>query len=73
MYDCLVAYYDTAEVRRWITPVNSEGMYSLFIPAADRFELRVERENGYADLRRPLPAPPAGAASWQVDLVLSPK
>lgn len=73
VYDCLVAYYDTAGVRRWVTPVNSDGAYSLFIPAAARFELRVERENGYADLRRPVQAPPEGVAAWEVDLVLDPK
>ncbi len=73
VYDCLVEYYDMAGERRSISSVNSDGRYALYIPAQVPFELRIERENGYADLRKQAPVIPEGAEQFRMDLVLMPK
>ena len=73
VYDCLVAYYGRDGERRSISSVNSDGLYSMYIPAHDPFELRVERENGYLDLRKRAPEIPQGAKQFRFDLVLQPK
>lgn len=73
VYDCLVEYYDITGERRSISSVNSDGRYAMYIPAHLPFELRIERENGYAELRVQAPAIPEGAEQIRLDLVLKPK
>lgn len=73
VYDSLVEFYDAAEVRKAVSSVNADGRYALFIPAGKPFELRITKENGYHELRKPLPTIPPGTAQWRQDLVLQPK
>ena len=73
VYDCLVEYYDMAGERLSISSVNSDGRYAMYIPALVPFELRIERENGYADLRVRAPEIPEGMDQFRLDLVLMPK
>lgn len=72
VYDCLVAYYGVDGQRRSISSVNSDGLYSMFIPAHEPFELRVEKEDGYRDLHKAIPAIAEGKAELRLDLVLRP-
>lgn len=73
VYDSLVGFY-SLDGKRWaITPVNSDGLYSLFIPAGIPFELRVEQENGYREMRRKGAPIPAGSTGARLDLALQPK
>lgn len=73
VYDCLVGYYDASGKRLSITSVNSDGRYAMFIPSGVPYELRVERENGYVELRRPMPPVPTGQALLLQNLALLPK
>jgi len=73
VYDCLVEYYDMAGERRSISSVNSDGQYSMYIPAHVPFELRIERENGYEELRVQAPKVPTGLSQFRFDLVIRPK
>lgn len=73
VYDCLVEYHDIAGERLSFSPVNSDGIYSMFIPAHVPFELRIAHENGYAELRKSAPAIPEGLARFRFDLVLRPE
>lgn len=73
VYECLVGYYGRDGVRHGITPVNSDGRYSLFVPAGIPFQLGVEQENGYHDLRMAMPAITPGADATRQDLRLRPK
>lgn len=73
VYDCTVEHYDVKGKRWSLTQVNSDGIYALFIPTGTPFELRVERENGYADLSRRIEAVPKGTRTFEADLQLTPK
>lgn len=73
VYDCLVEYYDMAGERLSISSVNSDGQYAMYVPAHLPFELRIERENGYRDLRTSAPQIPEGTGQFRLDLVLHPK
>ncbi len=73
VYDCLVAYYSLDGERRSFSSVNSDGLYSMFIPANAPFELRVEKEDGYHDLRIAVPAIAEGKAERRLNLRLQPK
>ena len=73
VYDCLVEYYDIDGQRLSISSVNSDGIYSMFIPGHMPFELRIEHENGYYEMRRSAPVIPEGVARFRFDLVLRPK
>ncbi len=73
VYDCLVEYYNMAGERLSISSVNSDGRYAMYIPAHLPFELRIERENGYAELRVRAPEIPEGSEPFRLDLVLKPK
>lgn len=73
VYDCLVGYYTFDGKRQAINPVNSDGLYALFIPAGTPFELRIEQENGYRERRLRLPALPPGNGPFRQDIQLLPK
>lgn len=73
VYDCLVGYYGRDGERLAVSPVNSDGRYSLFIPAGEAFELRVERENGYQELRQGVGPIPLAQRELRMDLKLVPR
>lgn len=73
LYDCLVGYYNLQGERLSITPVNSEGIYALFIPTGTAFELRIELENGYREMRKTVPPIAEGVAEYRLDLLLQAK
>ncbi|MFT3886109.1 MAG: hypothetical protein QM724_11990 [Flavobacteriales bacterium] len=73
VYECLVEHYDMAGKRWSVTTVNSEGLYSLFIPAGEPFELRVTRENGYQELCQRNKAVRKGSKTFELPLKLTPK
>lgn len=56
-----------------LAPVNADGRYAMFLPADARGTLCVVDENGYADLRVPLPALEGGSRTFGFDLVLQPR
>lgn len=73
VYECLIEHYDMAGKRWSVTTVNSDGRYSLFIPTGKDFELRIVRENGYAELDQRVAAVASGTKLLQQDLVLTPR
>jgi hypothetical protein len=73
VYECLVEHYDAHGKRLSVTGVNGDGRYALFVPAGEPFELRVTRENGYAELDQRVDAIPIGTATYDRPLKLQPK
>jgi hypothetical protein len=73
VYECLVEHYDAAGKRWSVTTVNSEGLYALFIPTGEPFELRVIRENGYEELRQRNKPVRSGTKTFELPLKLTPK
>jgi len=67
-----VEHYDLHGKRWALTEVNSDGRYALFLPAGEPFELRVAPLPGQVELRRTMPAVPAGARTFRLDLRLKP-
>ncbi|MBS1581879.1 MAG: carboxypeptidase regulatory-like domain-containing protein [Bacteroidetes bacterium] len=73
VYECLVEHYDLQGKRWSVTTVNSDGRYALFLPTGVPFELRVTRENGYAELDQRVEAIAPGTRTYEQPLRLSPK
>jgi hypothetical protein len=67
-----VEHYDLAGKRWALTEVNGDGGYALFVPAGEPFELRVTPLPGQLELRRAVPAVPADARTFRLDLRLQP-
>lgn len=67
-----IEHYDLAGERWALTETNSEGRYALFVPAEVPFELRVVPLPGRSELRHTLPALPASARTFRLDLRLRP-
>jgi hypothetical protein len=73
VYECLVEHYDVAGKRWAVTTVNSDGLYAIFIPTGEQFELRVTRENGYEPLSVRHKAIKRGTKTFELPLQLTPK
>lgn len=73
VYDALVELWTPEGKRLAVSSVNSDGLYSMFVPQGRPCELRITRENGYRSASHHLAPLPSGTAPFRQDLLLRPR